>query len=135
MLNTPGDFSPRSDARGLEQLLRKAFKQRVPQMPFVVFLDVNLPPSPAIPDFDKPWVNDLKGVLTLLGMPSPENPEPYSAIVATNFAYHFGSATASRPESEAAFVLPRFTDVPLNESVLNLLSATVLRYGRIPTQL
>src|SRR5262249_18915643 len=49
VLNTKGEFNYTEDWRGIWQLVRAARKQKPPGLPFFIFVDVNLPPSPDIP--------------------------------------------------------------------------------------
>lgn len=60
VLNRPGTFEYDGDARGIQNLIRKAKKQRPSGLPFFIFLDVNLPSSAHLPPDEKPWIQDLR---------------------------------------------------------------------------
>ena len=135
VLHASGEFKQKRDVRGLENLIRDALAKKPSDKPYVVFVDVNLPETPNVPLFEKPWVNDIKGVLSLLGTPTPENPERFSLLVVTNFAYHLGANDARAPKPEWIVVLPRFASPSMRPQLVEALSAIINRYGIVPDQL
>jgi len=135
VLHAPGIFSYAGDARGLEELVRNALRKRPADLPFVVFLDVNFPPTPDKEVFEKPWVEDIKRVLTLLGTPSPEKADRFSLLAVTNFAYHLGAEDARVPHPEFTLILPKFAEVSLDTSVVAMIDSSLGRYHVVPDQL
>ncbi len=138
VLNTPGVFEYSGDWRGLENLVRKAKKQRPQGIPFFIFVDVNLPLTPQVPLDDKPWVQDLFRMLRgQFGTPTSETPHPFTAIVATNYAQYFATDHAPAPPIEWGACLSPNPKVPLpNQDVcLKPILDSLERYGRIPDQI
>jgi hypothetical protein len=89
-VHEPGDFAYVEDARGLESLIRAARKQKPADLPFLIFIDVNLPIAIDLPPGQRPWKRDLDNALSLLTPPSRTNPELFNALSVRSFAYHFG---------------------------------------------
>ena len=77
---------------GILRLLNEAFKQGLDDLPFIVFIDINLPVSKDIKHPDREWWKDLKHAIEAIGTPTSDNPDPYSAIVITNYSYHYAGA-------------------------------------------
>ena len=135
MLNARGDFNYEKDWRALRRLAKKAFGQRPDDLPFIVFLDVNLPPSPGVPFDAKPWLKDAFEAIDSLGLATKENPDPFNMLFITNFAIYFGATNKESPPGEWSVVVPRYPAIPLpNRGLVDLLSSTIDRYGRIPRE-
>jgi hypothetical protein len=135
VLNEPGVFDYEEDWRGIQQLIRKAKKQRPVGLPFFIFVDVNLPPSPHVPWPDKPWIRDVQRVLGTLGTPSLENPDPFTALFPTNYAQYYGSNVESAAPPEWGAVVPKHPIVSLPEpTILRDITDALARYGLIPRE-
>jgi hypothetical protein len=135
VLHRSGTFHYTRDVRGLEDLVRDALQKHSDDLPFVVFLDVNLPPTPEVTLLEKSWIRDIKGVLSFLGTPTEENPDRFSLLVVTNFAYHLGAADDHVPRPEWVVILPQFPTVALEQSAVGQLHGSLQRYGVVPTEL
>ena len=72
MLNKRREFNYEEDWRGIENLVRKARQQAPEGLPFVICIDVNLPPSPYVMFEQKPWLRDVRRVLQRVGAPTEE---------------------------------------------------------------
>ena len=81
---------------------------------------------------DKPWWDDLRSMIEGYGTSTPENPDPYNAIVVTNFSYHYaGSGTA--PAAEHVGIIsnaPRHS--PSSAKLLTDVLRGVNEYGKVP---
>ena len=133
VLNEPGDFNYTEDWKGMRKLIRSAKKQKPPDLAFLIFIDVNLPLTPGIPPLQKPWLVDLQKALAILGEPSTKNPDPFNALIPTNFARYFLDASVESPPLEFGFVLSGFPQTSLpNHEVLNAIWDSLDRYGKIP---
>ncbi len=129
-----GSFSQSEDARGLENLIRQAKKQRPSGMPFLIFVDLNLPSSIGLKIDERPWLRDAKLVIDRIGPASIESPDPFSALILTNFSFHYGSAEEAVPIPEWGCVVPNFPCSPLDQNVINTIMETLGRYGHIPAE-
>lgn len=130
-----GDFSQSEDARGLENLVRQAKKQRPSGLPFLIFVDLNLPASPGLKFKDRPWIRDAKLVIDRLGPASAESPDPFSALVLTNFSFHYGLAGEAVPKPEWGLIVPKYPCQPLDQRLINILMETLDRYSFIPDEI
>lgn len=134
-VHEPGSFSQSEDARGLENLVRQAKKQRPKGLSFLIFVDLNLPASPGLRPEDRPWMRDARLVIDRLGPPSAESPDPFSALVLTNYSFHYGPADRAVPKPEWGVIVSRYPCLPLDSSLIDVLMETLDRYGSIPDEI
>ena len=83
----------------LARLHRDALTKEIDGRPYLIFLDMNLPPG-RDRAFEE-WIPNLHDrVISWRGESSSDDPDPYSAVVLTNFSWHWqGDADAGRVES------------------------------------
>lgn len=135
VLNTKGEFNYTEDWRGIWQLVRTARKQKPLGLPFLIFVDVNLPPSPEVPPDKKSWLRDMFAAFDNFGAPTAEEPDPFNALFPTNFAYYYGNETGKPTRGEWAFVIPRFSETPLpNRKLIDDVVEALDRYGWVPKE-
>jgi hypothetical protein len=133
VMNAPSASAPSApDVRGFANLLRKAKKQAVADLPLLVFLDVNVPWSPDVKGFDKQWITDLRDAIP--STPTPEKPERFAGLFATNFAGHYASPDERQIHPEWATIIPQHAQVPLHPVLLLRIDETVRHYSRIPLE-
>lgn len=137
-LHERGTFAYTEDSEGLRLLVRKALKQRPSGIPFIVFVDVNVPATAGVKLVEKPWVRDL---LTAIGKMSgaaavPPRKDRFSLLIATKLGFHFGSINDVAIGGERIIVEPQNPEYPLDFPALrNALRDTLDRYDRIPPQM
>jgi hypothetical protein len=133
-IHEQGEFSYEEDARGIEKLIRAARKQKQKSVPFLIFVDVNVPASPEVLPEEKSWVKDWKKALSRLYPLAEGTAEPFNALFLTNFAYHFGDRYAKNPQPEWGVIASTLPEDRLDERVWPILFETLDRYGVIPRQ-
>ena len=117
---------------GLGTLVAQALEQDPGDLAFIVFVDVNTPPGQGLRLEDTDWYAGVREVVERPGPAGPDNPDPYSAIVFTNYSYHYErGAPVSGPEGVT--VLPKFPRDQLSESVRERLHQAISHYGAVPT--
>lgn len=131
LLGRPGERPDEESVRAdLSRLLRDALEKETDGRPFVVFLDMNLPPGQDTTLEE--WVPRLhEDVLAWRGDSSAENPDPYSAVVLTNFSWHWHGEKPSEG-GERFFVLPFFPVVALPGTETDRIWPVVEQYGSLP---
>jgi hypothetical protein len=93
-------------------------------------LDANIPWTPEAKGFDKQWIHDLREAMP---KPSEKNdPDPFAAIFATNFAGHYGLRDERQIHPEWVTIIPKHSRVPVHPLVLLRIDETVKRYSEIP---
>ena len=60
---------------------------KAPSHPYVIFLDLNVPPSSESP-FEKPWFRQIVQTIDHASGPD-DQPDPFSLLVFTNFPHHY----------------------------------------------
>lgn len=132
VLHEQGELDLELALRGdVEALFEDALHQASGENPFIVFIDLNALPTPDTPMEEKPWILRANRLLDKRCSPSPDSPDPFTALYLTNFAYHYsGSATA--PAGELAWTMSPYPKRGLPASFLQLLADSVKNYGNIP---
>jgi len=136
VLHEKGEFSYKDDWKGVSNLIRKAKKQKPAGMPFLIFVDVNMPLTPEKPVQEKPWMLDMKHVQDQLGTPSAENPDPFNALVVTNFAHYYGDGSTPALSGEWGIFVSRFPEVPAGDGrLISAVMESLQRYDHIPREI
>jgi len=123
---------------GISRMLNQAIQQKPKNkdIPFVIFIDLNLAPSKTTSIEDKKWIEDLKLALNNLGDICPEEPEKFATLFITNYAYHYESNQVIHTNEYAAdtvTVIPKYVDHSFKDSrTLRELMGVVNTYGNIP---
>jgi hypothetical protein len=135
VLHVGGEFQYESDWRGIATLIRRSRGKKPAGLPYVVFVDVNLPHTPGT-DFErKPWLSDVRRALDGLGPPTESNPDEFSALFITCFGDHFGDLDDLAPPPEWGVVIPRFAETPLSGgTMLRRVADSVGRHGQVPDE-
>lgn len=121
---------PESQKADLARLLRDALEKETDGRPFVVFLDMNLPPGQYTSFAEAvPKLHDE--VLAWRGDSSADNPDAYSAVVLTNFSWHWHGEEPS-VGSERFLVLPLYPVVALPGAETDRIWPVVEQYGDLP---
>jgi hypothetical protein len=103
LLNEPGD--KKEDLRVLAtRNFRDALKKDTQGLPFLVFVDVNMPLSDSFEDATESWTQHMANFIHPLGM-SPSEPAKFAYAVCTNFSYH---RTGAGPVLGLAVVYDKF---------------------------
>lgn len=118
----------------LKKIYAKARKKK-PSMPFVIFLDANLPPTPETPWEESPWLQDLKDMFDEFPEPTPEQPDPHNMVIVTNYSFYFEGNGPSKMHPSLYFV-SLYPKYPLSHSAaLTAVQQSVERYTAIPDEL
>jgi hypothetical protein len=134
VLHRQGDFAYTEDSKGLRNLIRTASKQGVADMPFVIFLDVNLPPTSNL-NIDSGWARDVNRIADDMDRRATQpggKASPYSLLVATNFAYHFGGDEGVAAPLELCAIRPLRASIELPIEVTNEITRATMHYGHVP---
>jgi hypothetical protein len=109
-------------------------RKKKPDLPFVIFIDANLPPEPDVPWAKSPWLQDIKGIFEEFPEPTPDRPDPHNMVVITNYgSFFYGNDPAKL--QPALYIVSAFSTWPLpNERVLNAIQGAVERYATIPRE-
>ena len=114
------------------KLLNKAIAKK-PSHPFVIFVDLNLPPSPAgeIPEWlQKELVETVDRIGKINGAP----PDPFNLLVFTNHPHHYGDNASPDP---AKFAISVFSKSPLHPATdtvsIGAVYKAALQYGNVPS--
>lgn len=113
-------------------LYREALQQNPRDKPFAVFIDVNLPHQPARAGLDKSWAADIRAMLDEYPAPTPDEPDPVTFLIVTNFAWHYEGRNPAGA-GEWLFVIPRWARYPIrNSDTFEALRRSLNNYGKVP---
>jgi hypothetical protein len=113
----------------IKDLYEQALGQRPGGMPFVVFVDVNLPLSPEIAPMQKRWVKEAMQAFDYRRQEGNLT-DPDSGIVLTNFGWHYYRDRSS-PSGEFVTVRPLHPEHPVQPETWTLLDRALSEYGLI----
>ncbi|MFA6475997.1 MAG: SEC-C domain-containing protein [Candidatus Paceibacterota bacterium] len=134
ILHTPGDVNgSKINGGGIQRLLNQAFKKtECGKMPFLVFVDINVPHEES-GDFKKiPWVKNIFKNASHSKNVTKENPSAWNALYFTNFSFHY-QADEKASSGQNLQALPPFVMHPVSDSTLFPAILRALQYyGDIP---
>jgi SEC-C motif-containing protein len=128
VIHRPGDHDDEAAQRGdVRRLYNEALEQNPGDgTPFMIFVDVNAPPTPGVPVFEKPWARDIREWLRA----DPKEGE-YVALCVTNFSSHYREDDVS-VSPESVFIQSEFLAGHLPGEFLTMLLTALDTYGRVP---
>lgn len=127
VIHTPGERDERRAARGdVQRLYNRAREKQVGELPFMIFIDVNAPPSPDVHAFDTRWARDIRQWL-----PVQDANNHYRALCVTNFSPHY-TGTDIAVAGEHVFVETTSTRPHLPDDFRQMMLTALAAYGRIP---
>ena len=135
IINQPGDPNLDDPLHGDERAIRKLYLGAVEKapadLPYFIFIDVNAHLEPEAAALEKRYMQDIKRWMGRLPEPTAERPDPFNALIVTNFAPHFqGNELASG--GEYTFVIPHYTKKPMDGSFMGLLGRAIGHYQAVP---
>lgn len=111
---------------------RDALSDQIPEnTPYVVFADVNSPPTPGLSIENKPYFKEILNNRKNAPVNKPDNLDPCSAIVYTNYSYHYQTQNESNT-NEAVLVVPLYAKYTLPEALVIKLQQVLNGYSYIP---
>src|SRR5215813_289417 len=136
VLHEPGLVNMAKAMRGeIDHLIREASRQSPRTCPFMIFVDLNVPSTRAIPLQLRAWMQRFEdSTYETLGIFFNQHPEVCSGVVLTSFPWHWESATLA---SGAIFLLLTFdgASYPLPPDVVARLKRAMDDYGEVPMEL
>lgn len=135
VLHQPGAVELEKAAKAdVDRLFREALSQAPSGIPFIVFVDLNTPPVGGKTPMEKPWWEDLRRMIGSYGTSTPSSPDPYAALIATNFPWHYAGGEAAAPQGEHVMVISLHPKHALPVEALDHLAQAVREYGRVPPE-
>lgn len=130
VLHEKGEFSvdtlaPHARIRGLFQ---EALEQNPGGVPFMTFIDVNLPLTPQTPPIERAWVKEAMKCFD--DRKRDGLAESDSGLVLTNIGWHYHRDLGS-PPGEFVTVKPEVPLFPVRDETWNLLQQALNEYGLI----
>jgi hypothetical protein len=110
----------------ITQLLDSALA-KAPSGAFVIFIDLNLPPSDC-PSPEQRWFGEI-----ISGAESYRD-APFSMVLFTNFAYHYSEGNEPAPPGTALAQIPVSPKVEVNQALLWKLFDATLKAGNFPSK-
>jgi len=106
---------------------------KYPGIPYLIFIDLNLPPD-KMDIFDDPTLKELINTIKTIEV-SPDEKDYFNAIFYTNFPYHYGDDLKKYPEDHLSAAISQKPLYPLkNNLIIRDLQITIKNYGQIPNQ-
>lgn len=133
VLHTKGEVRNKQLLWGdIQRLYRHALEKNPKDKPYLIFIDMNCPPTPSIPWQDKPWVKDIEKMMKKTPLHDPKNPDPCSGLVFTNYSYHYQTENEAFG-GEHLLTVPLFPVFkPIRPNFFDRLEKGLANYGNVP---
>jgi hypothetical protein len=133
-VHEPGPVQSDRITRGdIASLIDQAFEQNPGGIPFIIFVDLNVPRGRGVPVENRPWFQDVWTDMQSLGEPSSDKPDEFSAIFITNF-WHYWSGPAISAGLEYLHIVSHRARHPLPDDLVGRIMAAIQNYKFIPRQ-
>lgn len=137
VLHQEGEFPSIKELKvGISRLLNQALEQKSNNMPFVIFIDINLPLNINIPHPERNWWKDLRRATENIGEASKESPDNFNMLCVTNFSYHYAnieSINTSFYADDLCVVIPMYPKIQVkNKDTIESIHRGVMSYGKVP---
>jgi hypothetical protein len=127
VLHEQGAFAEDAPAE-IKRLYESALGQNPGGMPFVVFIDVNLPLTPEIPVNQKGWVREAMQAFDYRRQ--EERTDPDTGLILTNFGWYF-TREPHLPPGEFITVVNEKSEYKIPEETWTLLARALAEYGLV----
>ncbi|MDD3230364.1 MAG: SEC-C domain-containing protein [Oscillospiraceae bacterium] len=136
VLNEPGEYDYDTEVRGdMWHLFRKARSQKPEDLPYIIFIDMNIRPTPDLSIEEKPWNQDIIKMVNDYGEATESNPDPYNALILTNFSYYY-TGQNDTSSGEYFYVVSKVPQTALTDlSILDDIFESVHNYNIIPKEI
>ncbi len=119
----------------IRKLLSKTRTLKPADIPHMVFIDLNIPPTPNVPLKEKPWVSDIREILAGYGTASDSNPDPFNISVFTNFTSFHNGYDRAAAKDEYFIIKSEFPQTPLSDPhIFSEIEEGLRRYTYIPKE-
>ena len=133
VMHEDGSFDLQKALRGdVAKLFHSALAKETNGLPYMIFIDMNAPHS-----FTKTatsqWYKDLQAMMKREHHPTPDDPDIFNELIATNFAPHYDKDRIVSP-GQFAVVQPLFVKHKLNNNdvLLGRINMAASEYGPVP---
>lgn len=136
ILHEDGYFEESTDIKGnIQFLFRNARKQKPEGLPFIIFIDVNLPATPEIEPHEKSWIKDIDIIYDNYKEKRFPNRDPFNALFITNFAYYYGRNEGKTPTWEIYSIKSENPEILIDDDrILQDIFDSITRYSQIPKE-
>ena len=123
---------------GIARMLNQSLEQKPinREIPFVVFIEINMKPIKETFLENQNWFNDLDKALDNTGEINLENPQDFNILCVTNYSYHYemdNEVDTSIYSKNLVIVKPLFVKYPFkNSNTSPELEGGINNYGSVP---
>ncbi len=126
-----------SPVEELSARMRRTFNEALTQnpkdVPFAIFIDVNLPATPNVALDEKPWVQEAKTMVTKKLKGLDPGDYPLNAAFFTNFSYHYQSENEAEQGESMGVIIPHPKYPAPDPEFFNTLNGALRHYGYVPS--
>lgn len=114
------------------ELYHKALKKNTEGLPYMIFMDVNLPLERYNQEIEsRRWIRDIRKMIHVNN--KNYGPEPYCALFVTNFSWHYYEQDINLRVGETFVTTPNRHTIPLcNPEIIELIGEACIQYGNVP---
>ena len=127
VLNERGAFRENAPAE-IRRLYESAAGQNPGDLPFLIFIDVNLPLTPDVAPLKKEWIVEAMRMFEHRDSEGLQNYD--TALILTNFGWHFEREERT-PAGENMWALVEHPRFRVRDETLKLLGRAISEYGKV----
>lgn len=118
--------------QGVRHLLTKAKRQAPSGVPFITFIDLNLPPNDLLVASQGALIKTVQSILAPYGWNSPQDPDVCTAMIFTNFAWHYLKGVTGG-DTQVILVAPKYCLFPVESArPLALIEKAINEHAIVP---
>jgi hypothetical protein len=116
---------------GVGRLFKEALDKPV-KHPYVIFIDLNLPPSEG-KIFEKPWFIEVRDTISDIAGDVKKSPDKFNLVVITNHPHHYGEEGEPDPAKDTLCIFsPRPAIAAQHPNTILAIYDAAMKYGHIP---
>lgn len=135
ILNEQGEVEVDKLKARVYHLFQKARSQKPNGLPYLIFIDFNLPLASGIIIADKSWFQDINDMLDKYYLKFGSTLDPFNALIFTNFScYYSGNEGAALGGEYTVYPTP-FPETPFKDTkLIEYIIGSLNRYPLIPKE-
>jgi hypothetical protein len=131
VINQPGEFDEATVRANVSRQLNEAVGQNPGEKPFIIFIDINVPPTAGLDITEKRWLRDISEILGRKQPFTEDEPDPVSALAVTNYSQHY-EAEARASAGEHLISISQHVRYPISDDFIADLNNALSAYGNVP---
>lgn len=134
IIHQKGNFSmPETLQQDLCNIFRKAMLQATEELPFIIFIDINLPPTPELYVLEKTWIKSIQSLGEEFLVTTENKKSRINMVIVTNFSDHYREKNRSTNSEFIGLKAIHTVFSHADDHSLEFLEKALHNYGFVPS--